>query len=52
MRKIITSRPMEDGSMIQFRKAVTEDIPKLIKLFKETILEVYGQILPGEVLKP
>jgi ribosomal-protein-alanine N-acetyltransferase len=52
MEKITTSEPMEDGRMIQFRKAVKEDIPKLIKLFKETILEVYGQILPGEVLKP
>ncbi len=52
MRKIINSEPTDDGCMIQFRKAVKEDIPNLIKLFRETILEVYGQILPGEVLKP
>jgi len=34
--------------MIQFilRKATIEDVPSLIKLCKETILEVYGQILP------
>ncbi|RQW79643.1 MAG: GNAT family N-acetyltransferase [Methanothrix sp.] len=52
MEKITTSEPMEDGRMIQFRKAVKEDVPKLIKLFKETAVEVYGQILPWEKLEP
>lgn len=54
MRKSLTDRPMEDGRMIQFefRKAVEEDVPNLIKFFKETIMEVYGQILPKERLEP
>ncbi|VVB71765.1 Acetyltransferase (GNAT) domain protein [uncultured archaeon] len=52
MRRIITGEQTEDGRIIQIRKAVKEDIPNLIKLFKETILDVYGQILPGEVLEP
>jgi hypothetical protein len=40
--------------MVQFklRKAVEEDIPSLVALFRETILEVYGQILSRDVLKP
>jgi hypothetical protein len=51
MRKSLTDRPMEDGSMngnmmqFVFRKAVKEDVPKLIIFLKETIVEVYGQIL-------
>ena len=36
----------------EFRKAAKEDIPNLIKLCKETIVEVYGQILPWEKLEP
>jgi hypothetical protein len=45
---------MEDGSMMQleFRKAVKEDVPKLIIFLKETSVEVYGQISPREVLEP
>jgi [ribosomal protein S18]-alanine N-acetyltransferase len=40
--------------MIQFkfRKAAKEDVPKLIKLCKETIVEVYGKILPWDKLVP
>lgn len=40
--------------MIQynFRKAAHEDIPNLTKLCKETMREVYGQILPQEKLGP
>ena len=54
MRKSLTGRPMEDGSMMQFvfRKAAKEDVPNLIMLCKETIVEVYGQILPWEKLEP
>lgn len=54
MRKLITSEQREDCCMIQlkFRKAVDEDVPNLIRLLKETIMEVYGQILPIDVLKP
>lgn len=37
---------------LRFRKAATEDVPKLITFLKETIVEVYGQILSWEVLKP
>ena len=42
------------GHMIQFelRKATKEDIPNLVKLCKETVVEVYGQILPWEKLEP
>jgi len=36
----------------EFRKAAKEDIPDLIKLCRETIVEVYGQILPWEKLEP
>lgn len=45
---------MEDSSMMQFvfRKAAKEDVPNLIMLCKETIVEVYGQILPWEKLEP
>ena len=44
----------DGGYMVQFklRKAVEEDIPSLVALFRETILEVYGQILSRDVLKP
>lgn len=54
MRKSLTDRPMEGGRMIQFefRKAALEDVPNLIQLFKETIVEVYGQILPRDRLEP
>lgn len=40
--------------MVQFilRRATIKDVPSLIKLCKETILEVYGQILPREMLDP
>lgn len=41
-----------DNSQIKFRKAAIEDIPKLIKLCKETVVQVYGQILPWEKLEP
>lgn len=41
-----------DKSQIKFRKAADEDVPKLIKLCKETVVQVYGQILPWEKLKP
>ncbi|MDD2756158.1 MAG: GNAT family N-acetyltransferase [Methanothrix sp.] len=37
---------------LEFRKAVKEDVPKLIAFLKETIVEVYGQILSWEVLQP
>ena len=40
------------SSHFKFRKAVREDVPSLIEFLKETILEVYGQILPREILKP
>jgi len=36
----------------EFRKAAKEDVPKLIKLCKETIVEVYGKILPWDKLVP
>ena len=58
MRKPLTDRPVEDGSMngrmmqLEFRKAVKEDVPKLITFLKETIVEVYGQILSREILQP
>lgn len=40
--------------MIQFktRKALVEDVPKLIRLFEETIYEVYDQVLPMDLLQP
>lgn len=40
--------------MIQFeyRKATSEDIPKLTRFFKETIMEVYGHILSKEKMEP
>ena len=41
-----------DKSQIKIRKAAEEDIPKLIKLCKETVVQVYGQILPWEKLEP
>jgi GNAT superfamily N-acetyltransferase len=52
--KTIDDIHAQDGSIIQFeiRAAVEEDIPALIELFKETIPEVYGQILPKEILEP
>lgn len=37
---------------LKFRKAVVDDVPDLIKLLKETIVEVYGQILPRDRLMP
>ncbi len=37
---------------LEYRKAVKEDIPNLIKFLKETIVEVYGQILSREILQP
>jgi GNAT superfamily N-acetyltransferase len=37
---------------LEFRKAVKEDVPKLIAFLKETIVEVYGKILSWEVLQP
>jgi len=37
---------------LEFRKAVKEDVPKLITFLKETIVEVYGQILSREILEP
>jgi len=52
--KTIADIPAKDDCDVRFkfREAVEEDIPALIRLFKETIPEVYGQILPKEVLKP
>jgi len=41
-----------DKSQIKIRKADVEDIAKLIKLCKETVVQVYGQILPWEKLEP
>ncbi|OPY50031.1 MAG: putative acetyltransferase [Methanosaeta sp. PtaU1.Bin112] len=41
-----------DKKQIIFRKAAIEDAPNLIKLCKETIVQVYGQILPWEKLEP
>jgi ribosomal protein S18 acetylase RimI-like enzyme len=41
-----------DNSQIKFRKATEEDVPKLITLCRETIVQVYGQILPWEKLEP
>ncbi|MFZ2473138.1 MAG: GNAT family N-acetyltransferase [Methanothrix sp.] len=35
-----------------FRKAVKEDVPELVAFLKETIVEVYGQILSREILEP
>ncbi|MDD4650720.1 MAG: GNAT family N-acetyltransferase [Methanothrix sp.] len=40
-----------DKSQIRFRKATEEDVPKLIKLCKETVVRVYDQILPREKLE-
>ncbi len=37
---------------IKYRKATKMDVPNLIKLCRETIVEVYGQILPWESLEP
>lgn len=37
---------------LEFRKAIKEDVPNLIKFLKETIVEVYGQILSREILQP
>ncbi len=37
---------------LEFRKGVKEDVPQLIAFLKETIVEVYGQILSWEVLQP
>jgi ribosomal protein S18 acetylase RimI-like enzyme len=39
-------------SKLEFCEASQEDIPKIVKLLKETILEVYGQILPRDRLEP
>jgi hypothetical protein len=52
--KIFTSRSIEGGAVIQytFREAAVEDVPKIINLLNETIVEVYGQILPEDRLKP
>ncbi len=36
----------------EFRKAAKEDIPSLVKLCKETVVEVYGKVLPWEKLEP
>lgn len=41
-----------DKSQIKIRKADVEDIARLIKLCKETVVQVYGQILPREKLEP
>lgn len=38
--------------LFEFRKATREEIPKLTDFFRETIVEVYGHILPGESLEP
>ncbi|HPJ85256.1 MAG TPA: GNAT family N-acetyltransferase [Methanothrix sp.] len=45
---------MEGGAMIQytFREAAEVDVQKIINLLNETIVEVYGQILPEDRLKP
>lgn len=40
------------GASLKFRRAVEEDIPLLVRLFKETMVDVYGQILPKETLQP
>ena len=37
---------------LEYRKAVKEDVPKLIRFLKETITEVYGQTLSREILQP
>lgn len=37
---------------LEFREASRKDIPRIVKLLKETILEVYGQILPKDRLLP
>lgn len=54
MRKSLTSKSMEGSAMIEyaFRDAEEEDIPKIINLLNETIVEVYGKILPEDRLKP
>ncbi len=54
MRKSLTSKSMEGCAMIEytFRDAAEEDVPKIINLLNETIVEVYGQILPEDRLKP
>jgi GNAT superfamily N-acetyltransferase len=54
MRKSLTSKSMESGAIIQytFREATEEDVPKIINLLNETIVKVYGQILPENRLKP
>jgi ribosomal-protein-alanine N-acetyltransferase len=41
-----------DKKQIRIRKAIEVDIPKLITLCRETIVQVYGQILPWEKLEP
>ena len=47
--------PVDDELMMmqfEFRNAVEEDIPELVKLGKETIAEVYGEILSEDRLEP
>jgi len=53
MRKSLTSRSMDGGTTIQytFREAEAEDVPKIVNLLNETIVKVYGQILPEDKLK-
>jgi len=45
---------MQGGNMTdyEFRKAAEKDASKIIDLLKETIAEVYGPILPEDLLKP
>jgi len=37
---------------LEFKEASKEDIPRIVKLLKGTIMEVYGQILPKDRLMP
>ena len=36
----------------KFRRAAEEDVPKVVNLLLETVLEVYGRILPEDRLEP
>jgi|WetSurMetagenome_2_1015567.scaffolds.fasta_scaffold19496_4 GNAT superfamily N-acetyltransferase len=51
---ILKRMPIVGLTMIdyEFRKAASEDIPKIVHLLKETIADVYGPILPEDALKP
>ena len=37
---------------IEFKEASEQDIPSIVNLLKETIVEVYGEILPRDRLNP